>query len=57
MGTEIKKDPPPRDENLNVADRWRRQFFPCKDIGPEPPLNVEGFWRKPQHGLKIKGEK
>lgn len=22
------------------------QFFECKDIGPEPPLNKEGFWKK-----------
>ena len=34
-----------------------RQFFECKSIGPEPPLNKDGFWAKPDVGMKHKGKK
>lgn len=30
---------------------WKKQFFECKKIGPTPPLNKEGFWEKPEHGI------
>lgn len=28
--------------NVKVTE----QFFECKDIGAEPPLNKKGFWKK-----------
>jgi hypothetical protein len=56
MGTEIKQQPR-ENKRVNVADAWRTQFFECKEIGKEPPLNAAGFWRKPKHGiLKEKGD-
>lgn len=38
----------------DVTKPHLRQFFECKKIGDEPPLNREGFWRKPEHGVKVK---
>jgi hypothetical protein len=35
----------------DVTKMWKRQFFETKTIGPEPPINTEGFWRKPTHGI------
>ncbi|MCK4240820.1 MAG: hypothetical protein KAX30_04295 [Candidatus Atribacteria bacterium] len=26
--------------------RWTEKFFKIVDMGPEPPLNREGFWKK-----------
>lgn len=52
MGTEVEKE-----VRKPVEDRtkpWRRQFFDCKEIGKEPPLNPAGFWKKPEHGIPIK---
>jgi len=51
MGTEIDKVRPVVED---ITKPWRRQFFECKDIGKEPPINVEGFWKKPEHGIPIK---
>jgi len=25
---------------------WTEKFFKIEDMGPEPPLNREGFWKK-----------
>ena len=25
---------------------WTKKFFKIEDMGPEPPLNREGFWKK-----------
>jgi hypothetical protein len=52
MGTEVKSDEPPKAKD--VTHPWRRQFFDCKDIGPVPPLNTKGFWKKPEHGISEK---
>ena len=27
--------------------RQHERFLECKSIGPTPPLNKEGFWKKP----------
>lgn len=27
---------------------WKNQFFEVKKIGEEPPLNKDGFWKKPK---------
>lgn len=51
MGEEIKKA---RKLVEDVTKPWRRQFFDCRDIGDEPPLNPHGFWEKPEHGIPIK---
>ena len=48
MDGKIKKLPPG-----DVTKPWKRQFFEVKQIGPEPPINAAGFWKKPEHGLKI----
>lgn len=29
--------------------RWVEKRFECKSLGPEPPLNKEGFWEKKDH--------
>ena len=26
--------------------RWTEKFFKLESMGPEPPLNREGFWKK-----------
>lgn len=53
MGSEIEKK-----EVKDVTHPWRRQFFECKEIGKTPPLNLHGFWKKPEHGIQIdKGKK
>ena len=49
MGTEIEKQ-----NRIDITKPWRRQFFECKDKGPEPPINTDGFWKKPEHGIPIK---
>jgi hypothetical protein len=54
MGSAIEK---PKRTVQDVTKPWRRQFFECKDKGPEPPLNAEGFWKRPVHGIPVKGEK
>jgi hypothetical protein len=51
MGTEIEKQEP---QTKDITKPWRRQFFECKDKGPEPPINADGFWKKPEHGIPIK---
>jgi hypothetical protein len=33
---------------------WRKKFFEVREIGKEPPIST-GFWKKPVHGIKIKG--
>jgi hypothetical protein len=33
---------------------WKRQFFECRDVGPEPAFNGAGFWRRPVHGISVK---
>ena len=30
-----------------VIPDWKQQFHEVKIIGPEPDLNREGFWKKP----------
>jgi hypothetical protein len=50
MGAQVE-DKPRGERRVVVADSWRTQFFECKEIGPEPPLNATGFWRKPKHGI------
>ena len=54
MGRKIKlpQGDPPKFPPGDVTKPWKRQFFETKSIGPEPPLNIEGFWKKPKHGLK-----
>jgi hypothetical protein len=52
MGSKIEKPPAPK--TVDVTKPWRRQFFECKEIGKEPPLNTSGFWKKPVHGLPMK---
>jgi hypothetical protein len=46
----VDKKEPVRD----VTKPHLRQFFEIKKIGDEPPLNRDGFWKKPEHGFKIK---
>lgn len=29
-----------------ASKSWTEQEFECVSIGPEPPLNTEGFWPK-----------
>jgi hypothetical protein len=36
MGRYVAKPPVPNN----------KKFFECKEIGPEPALNKEGFWKK-----------
>ena len=37
---------------------WKQQFHEVKVIGPEPPMNTEGFWKKPlTPKVKFSGEK
>ena len=57
MGSEIKETQEPGRRVIDATKPWRRQFFECKDIGPEPPLNAAGFWKKPEHGIPIKERK
>ena len=51
------------DENRNIEKKGDitkphlRQFFEIKKIGDTPPLNKEGFWPKPKHGIPIKKKK
>ena len=54
MGGEVKTEPV---KVVDVTKPWRRQFFECKDIGKEPPVNAQGFWKKPEHGFPIKESK
>lgn len=66
MGTKIEETTPPvgneapePKRTFKVVDAtkpWLRQFFECKDIRKEPPINAEGFWKKPKHGFKIEKE-
>jgi hypothetical protein len=58
MGTEVK-DQERHAEREPVQGRdatkpWKRQFFECRDIGPEPSVNGAGFWRRPVHGIPVK---
>jgi hypothetical protein len=50
MGTQVENKPPVQ----NVTKPHLRQFFECKEIGKEPPLNTTGFWKKPEHGIPVK---
>jgi hypothetical protein len=52
MDREIKKLPPG-----DVTKPWKRQFFETRSIGPEPPINAEGFWTRPKHGIPVKRKK
>ena len=29
--------------------KWTEKILPLRDIGTEPPLNKEGFWKKPEY--------
>ena len=49
MDGKVKQYPPG-----DVTKPWKRQFFETKEIGPEPPINVSGFWPAPKHGIKRK---
>jgi len=56
MGTKIKEmiEAPAPKTAFKVVDAtkpWLRQFFECKEIRKEPPMNTSGFWKKPKHGL------
>lgn len=31
-----------------MSKGWTEQFFECKSLGPEPPINKEGYWQKPK---------
>lgn len=33
--------------------KWTEKFFKVKKIGETPPLNTEGFWRKPEKVTRI----
>ena len=56
MGTEVEKEARGAPQTRDVTKPHLRQFFECREIGKEPPLNQEGFWKKPVHGFKIKGK-
>lgn len=57
MGTEIEKNEPEKRRAVDVTKPWRRQFFECKEKGPTPAFNSEGFWRKPVHGILTREKK
>lgn len=52
MGSELKDPRRVKD----ATKPWRQQFFPCEEKTPEPAFNRSGFWKKPEHGLPLKGE-
>jgi len=33
---------------MNRPKDWTQQFHEVRTIGPEPALNREGFWKKPE---------
>ena len=48
---EVKICPMCNKENWKKARHgkpWTEQFFPCETIGPEPPMNRQGYWTKPK---------
>ena len=51
MGSEVKQEKP---KAQDVTKPHLRKFFECRDVGPTPPVNGSGFWKKPQHGIPIK---
>jgi hypothetical protein len=52
MGTKIDKKPIEGDQRVHdITKPWRRKFLDCRDIGPTPPINKNGFWKRPQHGI------
>ena len=38
----------------DITKPWKKKFFETKKIADEPPLNVKGFWDKPQPGVNPK---
>jgi hypothetical protein len=47
----------PESEPVRMRDAtkpWKRQFFECRDAGPEPAFNGAGFWNRPVHGIPVK---
>jgi len=34
--------------NNKSLKHWTKKFFDVKKIADEPPLNKEGFWKKPE---------
>ena len=32
--------------NKKAVVDWKKKFYATKDIGPEPELNKEGFWKQ-----------
>lgn len=52
MDREVRHYPPG-----DVTKPWKRQFFEIRSIGPEPPINAEGFWSRPKHGITVKRKK
>jgi hypothetical protein len=45
-------------EKRNEPRDWKQQFREVKTIGPEPAMNREGFWKKPEPPkIKFQGEK
>ena len=47
-----------RNEMTKKLTGWKHQFHQVKVIGPEPPLNTEGFWKKPKPVMvRFQGEK
>ena len=59
MGTKVDKKSIKRlvGPRGNVMKPHLRKFLKVKSLGPEPALNVKGFWPKPNHGIKIDDEK
>jgi len=57
MGEQIEKSETER-KIENRTKPHLKQFFDIKSMGPEPPLNKDGFWPKPGHGVKtLKNER
>jgi hypothetical protein len=55
MGKQVKKQIEEKKRLVgDITKPHLRQFFEIKTIGPEPPLNKEGFWPKPKHGIPVK---
>lgn len=43
---------------MNAPRDWKQQLLEPRIIGPEPPMNPDGFWKKPKPAkLKFEGEK
>jgi hypothetical protein len=49
MGKQIKQG--------DLTKPHLKQFFDIKKIADEPPLNKDGFWPKPKHGIPLNGSK